>query len=123
MSLDKAIAHGKEKRKPYYRRAKQMSHSCRNHGSCTRCMHDRTIAQRRIQEQAEIELQMAHDETPDPVEPDIHSYEHYDEETYWDDWRDPEPDYDPYYDDEDHYMPDRDWFPSDEQHPDRNILK
>lgn len=36
MSLDKAIAHGKEKRKPYYG-AKAVDATCRNHGSCPHC--------------------------------------------------------------------------------------
>ena len=36
MSLDKAIEHGKEKRKPY-RRAKAIDRTCRNHGSCRWC--------------------------------------------------------------------------------------
>lgn len=36
MSLDKAIAHGKEKRKPY-RRAKAVDPQCRNHGDCPWC--------------------------------------------------------------------------------------
>jgi hypothetical protein len=36
MSLDKAIAHGKEHRKPY-RGAKAIDHSCRNHGNCPYC--------------------------------------------------------------------------------------
>ena len=36
MSLDKAIAHGKEKRKPY-RGAKAVDATCRNHGSCPHC--------------------------------------------------------------------------------------
>ena len=36
MSLDKAIAHGKEKRKPY-RKAKAVDATCRNHGSCPHC--------------------------------------------------------------------------------------
>lgn len=36
MSLDKAIAHGKEKRKPY-RGAKAIDPHCRNHGSCPWC--------------------------------------------------------------------------------------
>ena len=31
--LDKAILHGKEKRKPYYG-AKAIDRTCRNHGSC-----------------------------------------------------------------------------------------
>jgi len=36
MSLDKAIASGKEKRKPY-RGAKAIDYTCRNHGSCAYC--------------------------------------------------------------------------------------
>lgn len=36
MSLNKAIAHGKEKRKPY-RGSKAFSHRCRNHGGCGAC--------------------------------------------------------------------------------------
>ena len=34
--LDKAIEHGKEKRKPY-RGAKAIDRTCRNHGTCTWC--------------------------------------------------------------------------------------
>ena len=40
MSLDKAIAHGKERRKPY-RGAKAIDHPCRNHGSCEYCKENR----------------------------------------------------------------------------------
>lgn len=40
MSLDKAIEHGKEKRKPY-RRAKAFAKSCRNHGGCPWCSEGR----------------------------------------------------------------------------------
>lgn len=36
MSMDKAIASGKEHRKPYYK-AKAIAKSCRNHGSCLWC--------------------------------------------------------------------------------------
>jgi hypothetical protein len=36
MALDKAIKHGKEKRKPY-RGAKAVCASCRNHGDCPHC--------------------------------------------------------------------------------------
>ena len=36
MSLDKAIKHGKEHRKPY-RGAKAVDKSCRNHGNCPWC--------------------------------------------------------------------------------------
>ena len=40
MSLDKAIEHGKEKRRPY-RGAKAVDATCRNHGSCRWCVENR----------------------------------------------------------------------------------
>lgn len=40
MALDKAIQHGKEKRKPY-RRGKAVCRGCRNHGSCGYCLGNR----------------------------------------------------------------------------------
>lgn len=40
MSLDKAIIHGKEHRKPYDK-AKRYFVSCRNHGSCPWCKRNR----------------------------------------------------------------------------------
>lgn len=40
MSLDKAIKHGKEKRKPY-RHSKAFDPSCRNHGGCPYCKNGR----------------------------------------------------------------------------------
>lgn len=40
MSLDKAIEHGKEHRKPY-RGAKAYFRSCRNHGGCPWCERNR----------------------------------------------------------------------------------
>lgn len=40
MSLNKAIAHGKEKRKPY-KGAKAIDCTCRNHGSCAWCRENR----------------------------------------------------------------------------------
>ena len=40
MSLDKAIQHGKERRKPY-RGAKAVDPTCRNHGSCPVCEENR----------------------------------------------------------------------------------
>jgi len=36
MSLDKAIEHGKEHRKPY-RESERFDRSCRNHGKCGYC--------------------------------------------------------------------------------------
>jgi hypothetical protein len=43
MSLDKAIAHGKEKRKRYYG-SKASDCTCRNHGSCSYCTDSRLHA-------------------------------------------------------------------------------
>lgn len=40
MSMDKAIMHGKEKRKPY-RGLKAIDRTCRNHGSCPCCRKNR----------------------------------------------------------------------------------
>lgn len=40
MSLDKAIKHGKEHRKPYYG-SKAIDKTCRNHGSCPWCKENR----------------------------------------------------------------------------------
>lgn len=40
MSMDKAIEHGKERRKPY-RGAKAVDRTCRNHGSCKWCENNR----------------------------------------------------------------------------------
>ena len=40
MSLDKAIEHGKEKRKKY-RGSKAIDVTCRNHGSCLWCVRNR----------------------------------------------------------------------------------
>lgn len=41
MGLDKAIEHGKEKRKPHIG-AKSIDFTCRNHGSCEWCKENRT---------------------------------------------------------------------------------
>ena len=49
MSLDKAIEHGKEHRKPYIG-AKAIDCTCRNHGSCSWCMSNRLYQQLRMDE-------------------------------------------------------------------------
>lgn len=42
MSLEKAILHGKEKRKPYHKHdPRSVDWSCRNHGSCKYCYENR----------------------------------------------------------------------------------
>lgn len=46
MSLDKAIEHGKEHRKPY-RKGKAVSKLCRNHNGCGWCEDNRTYNSRR----------------------------------------------------------------------------
>lgn len=46
MSLDKAIKHKKEKRKPYTK-AKAVDKSCRNHGNCKWCEDNRTYKNRK----------------------------------------------------------------------------
>ena len=40
MALDKAIEHGKERRKKYYG-SKAIDRTCRNHGSCPYCTANR----------------------------------------------------------------------------------
>lgn len=52
MSLDKAIKHGKEKRKPYYG-SKAFDRTCRNHQGCQRCESNRLI-QRTRQDRAAL---------------------------------------------------------------------
>lgn len=47
MSLDKAIEHGKEKRKQY-KGAKAIDCTCRNHGSCVWCRENRLYQQLKI---------------------------------------------------------------------------
>lgn len=49
MSLDKAIEHNKEKRKPY-RGAKSCDSSCRNHGSCDYCRRARLFSRMKSEE-------------------------------------------------------------------------
>lgn len=46
MSLNKAIEHNKEKRKPF-RKSKAFDASCRNHGSCGYCEQNRTFNSRK----------------------------------------------------------------------------
>ena len=50
MSLDKAIEHGKEKRKPYTG-SKAISQRCRNHGDCDWCKENR-LHSSKVQEDA-----------------------------------------------------------------------
>ena len=56
MSLDKAIEHGKEKRKPYTG-SKAIDCSCRNHGTCSWCLSNRTIQQQKAEDASKQELE------------------------------------------------------------------
>ena len=49
MSLDKAIEHGKEHRKPYTG-AKAVDCTCRNHGSCDWCKENRLYQRLKVDE-------------------------------------------------------------------------
>ena len=52
MSLDKAIKHGREHRKPYYKKSKRDDRTCRNHGGCPAC---RKARKRKLMRQAPYE--------------------------------------------------------------------
>lgn len=49
MSLNKAIEHGKEKRKPYTG-GKAIDRTCRNHGGCEWCKTNRLYQRLRMEE-------------------------------------------------------------------------
>ena len=55
MSLEKAIEHGKEKRRPYIG-AKAVDCTCRNHGSCEWCKGNRTYKNSKKNLKAEQEI-------------------------------------------------------------------
>ncbi len=55
MSLDKAIANGKEKRKPF-RKSKSFDSSCRNHGSCEYCENKRRFFDKKKRDAADKDL-------------------------------------------------------------------
>ena len=50
MSLDKAIEHGKEKKRKTYKGATAIDCTCRNHGSCEWCKSNRLYQQLRMDE-------------------------------------------------------------------------
>lgn len=56
MSLEKAIQHGKEKRKRYYNSA-DFDHSCRPHGGCPYCENNRLFATKKAKLHANKEEQ------------------------------------------------------------------
>ena len=64
MSLDKAIEHGKEKRKPYTG-SKSIDKTCRNHGGCSWCEENRKYQSNREIERCEKELEEFYEEEAD----------------------------------------------------------
>ena len=56
MSLDKAIEHGKEHRKPY-RKAKAVDPYCRNHGGCSYCEKGRLYKNKKRENEAKDKLE------------------------------------------------------------------
>lgn len=65
MSLDKRIAKGEEKRKPYFD-SRRFDSTCRNHGTCPWCHGNRTHKNKKQEiscEQQEKELRCDHDES------------------------------------------------------------
>lgn len=71
MSLEKAIQHRKEKRKPYYG-SKAFDCSCRNHGSCSWCVSNRLIAdtKARMRQEGQEDEWFGHCNLPDPSDVD-----------------------------------------------------
>lgn len=61
MALDRAIAAGKEHRKPY-RDSRRFDYTCRNHKACTYCQRNRLQQARRQSEQEHLEKQEAREE-------------------------------------------------------------
>ena len=59
MSLDKAIKHKKEKRKPYVG-AKAVDGTCRNHGSCEWCRGNRLYQQNKMDEASRQQIEEEH---------------------------------------------------------------
>jgi len=57
MPLDKAIEHGKEHRRKYYD-SRRFDCSCRNHGSCSYCLSNRTIQMKRAKGKADLNEQV-----------------------------------------------------------------
>lgn len=55
MSLNKAIEHGKEHRKPY-RGSKAFDVYCRNHKGCQACLNNRLIQLRRMNEKLKYDM-------------------------------------------------------------------
>jgi hypothetical protein len=57
MSLEKAVKHGKEKRRGYYG-SQAFDHSCRPHGSCPYCESNRTFSDKKARLKAKMKEQI-----------------------------------------------------------------
>lgn len=64
MTLDKAIEHGKEKRKKY-RGGKAVSNRCKNHGGCPWCEANRLYQRYKEELAAKQQLKEIEEETED----------------------------------------------------------
>lgn len=67
MTLNKAIKHGKEKRKPYYGSAR-FDRSCRCHGGCGYCEDNRLRSRRKAELEARQEIEDFKKTLDDPEE-------------------------------------------------------
>ena len=71
MSLEKAIRHGKEKRKTYYGAA-AFDHSCRPHGGCPYCESNRRFADKKARRKSDKTEQenefFGYWHMPDPID-------------------------------------------------------
>lgn len=56
MSLDKAIKHGKEKRKPYYKSGR-FDKTCRSHGGCPYCYGNKMHKHRKQMAKADMRIE------------------------------------------------------------------
>jgi hypothetical protein len=72
MSLEKAIQHGKEHRKPY-RGSKRFDRSCRNHGGCPYCENNRAhpLKKALVRTEGQEDEYWGYWGYPDPIDVDI----------------------------------------------------
>lgn len=59
MALDKAIQHGKEKRKPYMKYCEQVDKTCRPHGGCPHCKGNRLHNRLKKEYHAQMDIKEA----------------------------------------------------------------
>lgn len=76
MSLEKAIIHKKEHRKPY-RGSKRFDCSCRNHGSCGYCESNRTLFDKkaRLRVEGQVDEWFGYWNLPDPHDASSDAYD------------------------------------------------